>query len=99
VHVTDLDCVVGCRLLVQREAILAGGSSGGVLAAIERLQEKIPAGANCVAILPDRGERYLETLFDDTWVREHLGGLEQLGGLEHLWRGRLAKTECKTTSS
>ena len=29
VHVTDLDCVVGCRRLVAREAILAGGSSGG----------------------------------------------------------------------
>ena len=93
VHVSDLDCVVGCRRLVKREAILAGGSSGGVLAAIERLQDQIPAGANCVAILPDRGERYLETLFDDDWVREHLGSVE------HHWREPLAKTECKTTSS
>jgi len=93
VHVTDLDCVVGCRRLVKREAILAGGSSGGVIAAIERLQDQIPAGANCVAILPDRGERYLETLFDDDWVREHVEGIE------HLWSDPLAKTECKTTSS
>ena len=80
VHVSDVDCVVGCRRLMSREAILAGGSSGGVLAAIEKLQERIPDGANCVAILPDRGERYLDTLFDDDWVREHLGEIE------HLWR-------------
>jgi 2,3-diaminopropionate biosynthesis protein SbnA len=77
--VTDLDCVVGCRRLVTRESILAGGSSGGVVAALERLQESIPEGANCVLILPDRGERYLETIYDDGWVREHVGDVE------HLW--------------
>jgi len=93
VHVSDVDCVVGCRRLVSREAILAGGSSGGVLAAIEKLQERIPDGSNCVAILPDRGERYLDTLFDDDWVREHLGQID------HLWREPLARTECKTIAS
>ncbi len=80
-------------LCESREAILADGSSGGVLAAVERLQERIPEGANCVAILPDRGERYLETLFDDGWVREHLGTIE------HLWREPLKEMECKTTAS
>lgn len=76
VHVTDLDCVRGCRRLVEREAILAGGSAGGVLAAVEKLQGQIPAGSRCVAILPDRGERYLNTIYDDAWVHEHFGGLE-----------------------
>ena len=33
-HVSDLDCVVGCRLLLHREAILAGGSSGATVAAL-----------------------------------------------------------------
>jgi cysteine synthase A len=93
VHVTDMDCVVGCRHLVDREAILAGGSSGGVLAAVEKLQERIPEGANCVAILPDRGERYLDTLFDDNWVREHVGGIE------HLWREPPQGEICKTAAS
>ncbi len=79
VHVDDLDCVVGCRRLITREAILAGGSSGGVLSAIEKFQEHIPDGSTCVAILPDRGERYLETLFSDEWVSE------QFGAVEHLW--------------
>src|SRR5947199_6233225 len=71
VHVDDLDCIAGCRRLVAREAILAGGSSGGVLAAVEKLQGRIHDGAVCVAILPDRGDRYLETLFSDEWVHEH----------------------------
>lgn len=72
VRVTDLDCVVGCRRLALREAVLAGGSSGGVLEACRRctalLQHK-----TCVAILHDSGTRYLETVYNDGWVEEQLG--------------------------
>jgi 2,3-diaminopropionate biosynthesis protein SbnA len=79
VHVTDLDCVAGCRRLMESEAIFAGGSSGGVLSAVEAFADKITAGAVVVAILPDRGDRYLETLFSDEWVRENLGEVQSLG--------------------
>jgi 2,3-diaminopropionate biosynthesis protein SbnA len=78
VHVSDVDCVVGCRRLMEREAIFAGGSSGGVLAAIESRAARIPAGAVVVALLPDRGERYLETLFSDDWVLSHFGEVRSL---------------------
>jgi cysteine synthase A len=78
VHVTDLDCVVGCRLLLEREAIFCGGSSGAVMASVERCQKEIPEGAVCVAILPDRGERYLDTIFCEEWVAENFGGVEYL---------------------
>ncbi len=80
VHVNDLDCLVGCRRLAGREAILAGGSSGGVLSAVEKLKGVIPDGAVCVAILPDRGERYLETLFSDEWVHKYFGDVG------HFWQ-------------
>jgi 2,3-diaminopropionate biosynthesis protein SbnA len=78
VHVSDLDCVVGCRQLMQREAILAGGSSGGVLSAVETFAGRIPADAVVVALLPDRGERYLDTLFSDDWVLAHFGEVQSL---------------------
>lgn len=71
VYVDDIDCIVGCRRLVRREAIFAGGSSGGVVTAVEKFRDSIPPGATCVAILPDRGERYLQTIYDDKWAREH----------------------------
>ncbi|MFD0674602.1 2,3-diaminopropionate biosynthesis protein SbnA [Cohnella sp. GCM10027633] len=71
--VSDIECVRGCRALVRDEAILAGASSGGVISAILGLSEGIPAGAVCAAILPDRGERYLTTVYDDDWVRRELG--------------------------
>jgi len=80
VHVTDLDCVVGCRKLVDREAILAGGSSGAAVSALEWMADQIPAGARCVLIFPDRGDRYLDTIYSDEWVAEHFGEVA------HLWR-------------
>lgn len=70
---SDLECVSGCRQLVRREGILTGASSGGLIAAVSRFRDKIPAGSNAVVILPDRGERYLDTVYSDDWVREHLG--------------------------
>jgi N-(2-amino-2-carboxyethyl)-L-glutamate synthase len=85
VHVNDVECITGCRRLVAREGILAGGSSGAVLAAVEKIRDRIPEDAVCVAILPDRGERYLETLFSDEWVRGHFGEVE------HLWREKEEK--------
>ncbi|GGN50276.1 2,3-diaminopropionate biosynthesis protein SbnA [Streptomyces albiflavescens] len=80
VLVSDLDCVVGCRTLTQREAILAGGSSGAVTAALRKFADRIPAGSTCVLVFPDRGDRYLDTIYDDEWVRR------QFGEVSHLWK-------------
>jgi cysteine synthase A len=74
-HVTDMDCVVGCRRLARTEAILAGGSSGAVIQAVERMSSEIPDGSTVVVLLPDRGERYLDTIYSDQWVRENLGDI------------------------
>jgi cysteine synthase A len=80
VHVDDLGCLVGCRRLVADEAVLAGGSSGAAVAAVAAMRERIPAGANCVLVFPDRGERYLDTIYDDDWVNAHFGDVS------HLWK-------------
>lgn len=81
VHVSDLDCVVHCRRLVDREAILAGGSSGATLAAVDRLLPGMAPGSVCAVIFPDGGDRYLKTIYSDDWVREHFGEVT------HLWKG------------
>lgn len=78
VHVSDLECIAGCRRLVRREGILAGASSGGLVAAVSKIRDKIPAGSTCVVILPDRGERYLETVYSDEWVKDHFGEVTDL---------------------
>jgi len=102
IRVTDLDCIVGCRRLMRSEAILAGGSSGGVLMAIDRVKHRIPRGAACVAIFPDRGERYLDTIYSDDWIEEHFGNVSSLwqvqmeaesGCNRALWRHKACKTK------
>lgn len=90
VLVNDLDCVVGCRRLVRTEAVLAGGSSGAVMTAVERLSPRIPESANCVVILADRGERYLDTIYCDEWVDEHFGDVR------HLWEAPAEADACLT---
>ena len=45
---------------------------------------RIPDGATCVLILPDRGERYLNTIYDDGWVER------QFGEVSHLWKDEVA---------
>jgi len=79
IHVSDLDCLVGCRGLARREALVLGGSSGALITAIENVKEGIRPGAVCVVILPDRGDRYLDTIYSDEWVMEHFGDVF------HLW--------------
>ncbi len=80
VHVDDLECVIGCRRLVHHEAILAGGSSGAVISAVERCRDGMAPGSRCAVILPDRGERYLDTVYSDEWVTSHFGDVE------HMWK-------------
>jgi N-(2-amino-2-carboxyethyl)-L-glutamate synthase len=75
-HVTDRDCIIGCHRLLRREAILAGGSAGGAISAIEQKSAEIPIGATCAVILCDRGERYLNTIYSDSWIQEHFGQID-----------------------
>jgi N-(2-amino-2-carboxyethyl)-L-glutamate synthase len=92
VHVSDLECIAGCRRLVRREGILAGASSGGIVAAVDKLRARIPEGGACVLILPDRGERYLDTVYSDDWVRDHFGDVPSL------WPPREVAQPCVPTT-
>lgn len=71
-RVSDLECVVGCRRMVKYEAILAGGSAGGVLEAIRSMIPELRTKV-CAAILHDSGTRYLDTIYSDEWVEQELG--------------------------
>lgn len=74
VTVTDRDMARGCRKLLAREAILAGPSSGAVISALEALADQLPRGSVCVAIVHDRGDRYMDTVYCDHWMERHFGG-------------------------
>lgn len=73
IRVSEIECVAACRRLAKREGILAGASSGGVLAALEKFEPTLTPDARCVVILADGGAAYLDTVYDDQWVEENLG--------------------------
>lgn len=72
VHVTDEECVKGCQRLLNQEAILCGGSSGAVTTAVNKFAPSLPNGATVAMILCDRGERYLDTIYNETWVNKNI---------------------------
>lgn len=71
VYVDDFECVKGCRHLLKNEGVLAGASTGGIITAIRKYSDKIEKGSRVVALMHDRGERYLDTVYSDSWVHIH----------------------------
>jgi len=74
IHVNDRESAEGCRELLLKEGIFAGGSSGSVMAAIRKLLPSLEAlpdrPLQLVTLLPDRGDRYLDLVYDDEWVAQ-----------------------------
>ena len=81
-HMTDIDCIIGCRRLLYRESILAGGSAGAVVMAAEKLNLLVPENSTFVMIFPDSGERYLDTIYNDSWVESNFDKMEKLDSID-----------------
>ncbi|MGE5830042.1 MAG: 2,3-diaminopropionate biosynthesis protein SbnA [Micromonosporaceae bacterium] len=80
VLIPEWETVRECRWLARNTGLLAGGSTGTVMAAVRRVEPEIDNDATVVAIAPDLGERYLTTVYNDEWVAAH--GLERPGDLD-----------------
>ncbi|MEU9115730.1 2,3-diaminopropionate biosynthesis protein SbnA [Streptomyces sp. NPDC048483] len=74
--IPEFEAVRMCRRLATERGIALGGSTGSVLAAVERSSDRIEPGSCVVAIAPDIGDRYLDTIYDDVWVYERFGRLD-----------------------
>jgi len=72
IYVDDVDCARGCWNLLEKEAILCGGSSGGMISAVQKYSKNIDAESNCALFLCDRGERYLDTIYNTKWLMKEL---------------------------
>lgn len=58
----------GCRLLARNEGILAGASSGMAFAAAVKVASELDENASVACIFPDGGDRYLTTVYSDSWL-------------------------------
>jgi 2,3-diaminopropionate biosynthesis protein SbnA len=68
VLVPEADAISMCRRIAREYGLLVGGSTGTVLAAVERERDSLPQGSRVAAISPDLGDRYLNTVYSDSWV-------------------------------
>jgi N-(2-amino-2-carboxyethyl)-L-glutamate synthase len=73
VSVPEAHAIIMCRWLAQRYGILLGGSTGTVVAGVQAWADNILPDDVVVAISPDMGERYIDTIYSDDWVVAHFG--------------------------
>ena len=60
------------RRLLDEYGAFVGGSTATVLCAVKRLSERFRPGEQIVAISPDFGDKYLNTIFNQEWSEANL---------------------------
>lgn len=71
VKVSDRDAFTACRSCAISEGLLLGGSSGAIISATTAYVARASRPQKIVALLPDGGLKYLETIYDDDWLIRH----------------------------
>ena len=72
VAINEEKTIEACLSFVRDYHLLVGGSTGTVLAAVQQLAPEFTRGDTIVAISPDLGEKYLDTIYDTAWVEENV---------------------------
>jgi cystathionine beta-synthase len=88
--IPDVEAFNTCRELLAREGIIAGTSTGTLLAAALRYCREQPTPKRVVSFVCDSGNKYLSKVYNDYWMldqgfleREHLGDLRDLIARRH----------------
>jgi 2,3-diaminopropionate biosynthesis protein SbnA len=69
VLVNEIDTIRSCRDLLHKYGLFLGGSSGSVMHAIKALNNEKPYNkSTIVAISPDFGDQYQDTIYNNEWV-------------------------------
>ncbi|MFE7778452.1 pyridoxal-phosphate dependent enzyme [Streptomyces sp. NPDC057445] len=72
----DREAFVATRELARDEGIFAGNSSGSVYQVLKHVAATAVPGTRVVGIFPDRGDRYVNSIYDDDyWERTGLAEL------------------------
>ena len=88
--IPDAEAFTACRALLRQEGILAGTSSGTLLAAALRYCREQTTPKRVVSLVCDSGNKYLSKVFNDYWMldqgflqRERFGDLRDLIARRH----------------
>ncbi|MFE8148630.1 2,3-diaminopropionate biosynthesis protein SbnA [Brenneria goodwinii] len=83
VMVGEDDTIKMCQKLA-RKGLLVGGSTGTVIQGILQYSGNIPKESSIVAISPDFGEKYTNTIFNSIWVKENFPDMDYQERLEEV---------------
>jgi cystathionine beta-synthase len=88
--IPDAEAFAACRALLRQEGILAGTSSGTLLAAALRYCREQTTPKRVVSLVCDSGNKYLSKVYNDYWMldqgflqRERFGDLRDLIARRH----------------
>jgi cystathionine beta-synthase len=70
-HVTDAQAIAAVYRFARETGLLVGGTAGWVLHDLYDLAETAGADETIVGILPDGGDRYLDTIYSPDWLAAH----------------------------
>ncbi len=94
--ITDAESFATARELLRKEAILAGSSSGTLIAAALKYCRTRTTAQRVVTFVCDSGNKYLSKMFNDYWMldqgflaREHRGDLRDLIARRHADRATI----------
>jgi hypothetical protein len=59
-----------CHALARTEGLLLGASTGAIVAATLAYMQHCPSNRRVLMINPDRGDRYLETVYNPDWLAQ-----------------------------
>jgi 2,3-diaminopropionate biosynthesis protein SbnA len=68
VVVDERKTIEACLAFVRDHHLLVGGSTGTILAAVQQVGSEFATGDTIVAISPDLGGKYLDTIYDRAWA-------------------------------
>jgi cystathionine beta-synthase len=88
--IPDKEAFLTCRELLMKEGIMAGTSSGTLIAAALRYCREQTEAKRVVSLVPDSGNKYLSKVYNDYWMidqgfveRETYGDLRDLIARRH----------------
>jgi 2,3-diaminopropionate biosynthesis protein SbnA len=73
--VNEKNSIKRCHDYTRETGMLIGGSSGATLLAAENylINNKVHKNASVLLIFPDRGDRYLSTIYSSDWFKKNYG--------------------------
>jgi cystathionine beta-synthase len=101
--IPDAEAFTACRALLHQEGILAGTSSGTLLAAALRYCREQTTPKRVVSLVCDSGNKYLSKVYNDYWMldqgflqRERFGDLRDLIARRHWEKAAVTVTAAET---